>query len=50
MEPMTVAVTGLNATDNPAPGVPVIRAVRAGAGERCRIIGLAYDPLDPGIA
>ncbi len=48
MNRLTVAVTGLNATDNPGPGVPVIRAIRHGAGEGCRIVGLAYDPLDPG--
>lgn len=49
--PLTVAVTGLNATDNPAPGVPVIRAIRAGAaaaGREVRVVGLAYDALDPG--
>lgn len=45
--PLTVAVTGLNATDNPAPGVPVIRALRA-ADPSVRIVGLAYDALDPG--
>jgi carbamoyl-phosphate synthase large subunit len=48
MKKLTVAITGLNATDNPAPGVPVIRAIRAGAGDACRIVGLSYDPLDPG--
>jgi len=45
--PLTVAVTGMNATDNPAPGVPVIRAIRAACPD-CRIVGLAYDVLDPG--
>lgn len=50
MKPLTVAVSGLNATDNPGPGVPVIRAIREGAGERAiRIVGLAYEPLDPGL-
>ena len=44
---ITVAVTGLNATDNPAPGVPVIRALRA-APQDLEIVGLAYDALDPG--
>jgi carbamoyl-phosphate synthase large subunit len=48
LTPLTIAVTGLNATDNPAPGVPVIRAIRDGADGQCRIIGLSYDPLDPG--
>ncbi len=45
---ITVAVTGLNATDSPAPGVPVIRAIRDAFGDRVRIVGLAYDTLDPG--
>lgn len=45
---LTVAVTGLNATDNPAPGVGVIRALRD-ARPRDHFIGLAYDALDPGI-
>ena len=45
---LTIAVTGLNATDNPGPGVGVIRALRD-AGAADRLIGLAYDALDPGI-
>jgi len=45
---LTVAVTGLNATDNPAPGVAVIRAIREAPGFAGRIVGLAYDALDPG--
>lgn len=44
-----VAVTGLNATDNPGPGVAAIRALRAHPDFAGRIIGLAYDALDPGI-
>ncbi len=49
-KPLTVAVTGLNATDNPAPGVGVIRALRAASPKDGigRIVGLAYDALDPG--
>lgn len=46
---ITIAVTGINATDNPGPGVPVIRAIRAAEDFSGRIIGLAYDQLDPGI-
>lgn len=45
---LTVAVTGLNATDNPAPGVGVLRALQL-ASPQDRLIGLAYDALDPGI-
>jgi carbamoyl-phosphate synthase large subunit len=44
----TVAVTGMNATDNPAPGVAVARALRHEAAFQGRIIGLGYDALDPG--
>lgn len=43
----TVAVTGLNATDNPGPGVGVLRSLRD-AGAAYRLVGLAYDALDPG--
>ena len=46
--PLTIAVTGLNATDNPAPGVGVLRALRDGGAED-RLVGLAYDALDPGV-
>ncbi len=44
----TIAVTGLNATDNPGPGVGVIRALRHDPAFRGRIVGLAYDVLEPG--
>lgn len=47
--PLTVAVTGLNATDNPGPGVAVIRSLRANPDFRGRIVGLAYDALEPGV-
>ena len=47
--PLTIAVTGLNATDNPGPGVPVLRSLRDGARAGERRIGLTYDALDPGI-
>lgn len=44
----TVAVTGMNATDNPAPGVAVVRALRDAPDFGGRVVGLGYDPLDPG--
>ncbi|MBW2455117.1 MAG: hypothetical protein JRI68_11435, partial [Deltaproteobacteria bacterium] len=44
----TIAVTGMNATDNPAPGVAVCRSLRAAPGFTGRIIGLGYEALDPG--
>jgi carbamoyl-phosphate synthase large subunit len=43
-----VAITGLNATDNPAPGVAVARALRAAPDFDGRIVGLSYDMMDPG--
>lgn len=45
----TIAVTGLNATDNPAPGVAVLRCLRREGVTGDRLVGLAYDALDPGI-
>ncbi len=46
---ITVAVTGLNNTDNPGPGVPVIRGIRESEIFDVRIVGLAYENLEPGI-
>jgi carbamoyl-phosphate synthase large subunit len=46
---LTIAVTGLNATDNPGPGVSVIRSLRAEPRFKGRIVGLTYDTLDPGL-
>ncbi len=49
IEPIVIAVTGLNAIDSPGPGVAVIRALRDGLPKNIRIIGLAYETLEPGI-
>ena len=46
---LTIAVTGLNNTDNPGPGVPVIRSLKASDEFDLRIIGLVYETLEPGI-
>jgi len=46
---LTIAVTGLNNTDNPGPGIPVIRGIRDSEEFDVRIIGLAYENLEPGI-
>jgi carbamoyl-phosphate synthase large subunit len=46
---IVVAVTGLNAIDSPGPGVAVIRAIRECSDFSTRIIGLAYEALEPGI-
>ncbi len=49
LTPLVIAVTGLNAIDSPGPGVAVIRAIREGIKRPVRIIGLAYENLEPGI-
>lgn len=46
---ITVACSGLNNTDNPGPGIPVIRGIRESKEFDARIIGLAYENLEPGI-
>ena len=46
---LTIAVTGLNATDNPGPGIPIIRSLKASTLFSSKIIGLSYELLDPGI-
>ncbi|MBM4175260.1 MAG: ATP-grasp domain-containing protein [Ignavibacteria bacterium] len=46
---MKIAVTGLNNTDNPGPGVPVIRSIKNHPDFEGEIIGLHYDNLEPGI-
>lgn len=46
---MNIAITGLNATDNPGPGVPIIRSIKDSPEFSGKIIGLIYDSLEPGI-
>jgi carbamoyl-phosphate synthase large subunit len=49
---LTIAVSGINATDNPGPGTGIVRALRESALAKeveLRVIGLAYDSMEPGI-
>lgn len=46
---ITVAATGLNNADNPGPGIPFIRGLKDSKELQARIIGLAYENLEPGI-
>ncbi len=46
---LTIAVSGLNAIDSPGPGVAVIRGLKEAEFFDCRIIGLGYESLEPGI-
>lgn len=46
---LTLAVTGLNNSDNPGPGVPFIRGAKESNDFDVRVIGLVYENLEPGI-
>lgn len=45
----TIAISGLNAIDNPGPGVAVARGLKEAESFDVRIIGLSYESLEPGI-
>lgn len=47
--PLVIGVTGLNAIDSPGPGVAVIRSIKECPDFEVRIVGLSYEPLEPGI-
>ena len=49
LRPLTVALTGLNATDSPGAGVAVARALRESPSYQVRLVGLSYEPLEPGL-
>ena len=46
---LVIGVTALNAIDSPGPGIAVIRSLRESEKYEVRIIGLAYEFLEPGI-
>ncbi|WP_375584227.1 ATP-grasp domain-containing protein [Cyclobacterium xiamenense] len=46
---VTVALSGLNNIDSPGPGIPVIRGLKDSNSLDVRIVGLAYENLEPGI-
>jgi len=41
---MKIAISGLNNTDNPAPGIPVAKSLQ----DKHDLIGFSYDPNEPG--
>jgi len=49
MKKLVIGVTALNAIDSPGPGVAVIRAIRDCKDFEVRIIGLAYESMEPGL-
>jgi carbamoyl-phosphate synthase large subunit len=44
----TVAISGINAMDNPGPGTGIARSLKE-SGLDIRTVGLAYDSMEPGI-
>jgi carbamoyl-phosphate synthase large subunit len=44
-----VAVSGINAADNPGPGVGIARSLKEDTDLQVKIVGLAYDAMEPGI-
>jgi carbamoyl-phosphate synthase large subunit len=49
MHELIVAVSGINAVDNPGPGIGVVRSLKEDRELRVKAIGLAYDAMEPGI-
>ncbi|OCR00485.1 carboxylate--amine ligase [Oscillatoriales cyanobacterium USR001] len=45
----TIAITGINAVDNPGPGTGIARSLRENPEFPVQIIGLAYDAMEPGL-
>ncbi|RTZ60620.1 MAG: carboxylate--amine ligase [Gammaproteobacteria bacterium] len=48
MSEIKVAVSGINAVDNPGPGVGVAKSIKEW-NPKAKIVGLAYDPMEPGV-
>ncbi len=49
MKEIIVGVSGINAVDNPGPGVGVARSLKEDTDLNVKIVGLAYDAMEPGI-
>ena len=49
MGKLFIGVSGINAVDNPGPGIGVARSLKEDGGLDVEIVGLAYDAMEPGI-
>jgi carbamoyl-phosphate synthase large subunit len=49
VDSLTIGVSGINAVDNPGPGIGVARSLKEAKDLDVRIVGLAYDAMEPGI-
>ncbi|WP_457644525.1 ATP-grasp domain-containing protein [Persephonella sp.] len=46
---LKIGVSGINAVDNPGPGIGVAKSLKSADDFHAEIIGLAYDAMEPGI-
>ncbi len=46
---VNIGITGINAIDNPAPGTGVARSLREDTQLPTKLVGLAYDAMEPGL-
>ena len=49
MKPLYIGISGINAVDNPGPGIGIARSLKEDPDLEVIIVGLAYDTLEPGI-
>ncbi|MEI7732825.1 MAG: ATP-grasp domain-containing protein [Verrucomicrobiota bacterium] len=49
MKELIIGVSGINAIDNPGPGIGVARSLKEDPDLKVKIVGLAYDAMEPGI-
>ncbi len=49
MNKIRVGISGINAVDNPGPGIGVARSLKEDPNLDVEIIGLAYDSMEPGL-
>ncbi len=46
---LKIGISGINAIDNPGPGIGVAKSLKEDKGLNVDIVGLAYDAMEPGI-
>lgn len=49
MKKLYIGVSGINAMDNPGPGIGVARGIKDDKDLHAQIVGFAYDAMEPGI-
>lgn len=47
--PLRIGVSGINAVDNPGPGIAVARSLKEDWQLNVEVVGLAYDAMEPGV-